>query len=506
MKTWIVRTTSSALAAVCLAWGNQTLADGHCVTIAHDIASGEKLSMDPSINFGLDAAGLLGSVYDALVDFDNGFNLIPRLALSWESNADATEWTYKLRQGVKFHDGSDFDAADVVHTYKRLLDPEIGSPGKAGLESILADIEVVDTHTVRFIMKQPTATAPILLKSKWAFIVPEGATREQLDGHGVGTGAFIQKTFTKGGPFWEVVRNPDYWDPGLPKAACLRFTVIAEPITRAAALISGDIDLATSMDPELVGVMSKNENVTTATAPGGSPMVLNMLVDSPPFDDARVRSAMKLVVDRQAMVDGPLMGLGEPANDTPVPPSSPVAYRKDIKQRDIPKAKALLAEAGYPDGIDVELYTGPVGVGVVNISQAYVQMAAEAGIRVQLNMMPAAGYWSDIWMKKPFYASFWSARHPVEALAAAYRSTAKWNDTHWYRDEFDQILDAANAAIDLDERAMHLKRAQQLLSDDGGAIAVGFFPVISAMRSNCSGYEPHTVRYYFHFRDIECSR
>ena len=174
MKTWIVRTTSSALAAVCLAWGNQTLADGHCVTIAHDIASGEKLSMDPSINFGLDAAGLLGSVYDALVDFDNGFNLIPRLALSWESNADATEWTYKLRQGVKFHDGSDFDAADVVHTYKRLLDPEIGSPGKAGLESILADIEVVDTHTVRFIMKQPTATAPILLKSKWAFIVPEG--------------------------------------------------------------------------------------------------------------------------------------------------------------------------------------------------------------------------------------------------------------------------------------------------------------------------------------------
>ena len=506
MKHRIPKSAVFAVGAICLAWGGQTLANGHCVTVAHDIDSGEKISMDPSLNFGADNSGFLASVYDALVDFDNDFNLIPRLALSWEANSDATQWTYTLRQGVKFHDGSDFDAADVVYTYKRLLDPEIGSPAAAGLGAFLEDIEVVDTHKVRFFMKKPTATAPVLLTNKWTYMVPEGATRERLQQGGVGTGAFIQESFTKGDPFNEIVRNPDYWEPGLPKAECLRFTVISEPITRAAALISGDIDIATIIDPELVGLMTKNENITTLTAPGGNPMVLNMLNDTPPFDDVRVRQALKLVVDRQAIVDGPLLGIGEPGNDNPVPPSSPVAYQTNVKVRDISKAKMLLAEAGYPDGIDVELYTGPIGVGVVNVAQAYVQMAAEAGIRVKINMMPSSGYWSEVWRKKPFSSSFWAARHPVEALSIGYRKEAKWNDTHWYRDDYDAMLDEANAAIDLDDRAMHLKRAQTLLSEEGGVIVPAFFPSIAAIRNECSGYQPHTVRYFFHFRDVGCTR
>lgn len=494
-----------AFAILCVAWASQSWAANKCVTVAHDLNSGESLSMDPALNFGLDNAGLLVNVYDALVDFDSNFELVPRLATSWEANADATEWTFQLREGVRFHDGSDFDAADVVYSYNRVLDPDIGSPGKALLDPFVASVEVVDTYTVRFNLTQPTATAPLRLRNKWTYIVPEGIAREQFEQAGIGTGPFMQESFDRGATFHELVRNPDYWEPDLPKADCLRVTVIDEPITRAAALLSGDIDVASVIDPELVGLLTKNEAVMVQTAPGGGPLVLNMLTDAPPFDDVRVRRAMKLVVDRQAIVDGPLLGIGEPGNDTPIPPSNPSAHRNDIQPRDIDQARSLLAEAGYPDGIDVELYTAPAGIGYVSTAQAYAQMAAEAGIRVKINIMPAAGYWSEVWMKKPFSSSNWGARHPVEALGVGYRSDAKWNDTRWYNDEFDSLLDKANATVDLGERAVHLKAAQQLLADDGGAIVPAFFPVVSATRSNCTGYEPHTIRFYFNFRTVECA-
>ena len=131
MNSRIRTLTLAAAGALAMAWSAPVLAAKECVTIAHDVASGEKLNLDPARNVVLDGAGLIVTIYDALVDFDSNFQLIPRLATSWESNEDATEWTFKLREGVKFHDGTDFDASDVVYTYRRILDPDLGSPGRA---------------------------------------------------------------------------------------------------------------------------------------------------------------------------------------------------------------------------------------------------------------------------------------------------------------------------------------------------------------------------------------
>ena len=507
MKSWI-RTIAAAIGVLAAASSGQVLAAGKCVTIAHDTASGEKLNLDPARNVVADGAGLIVTIYDALVDFDSNFQLIPRLATSWESNEDATEWIFKLRQGVKFHDGTDFDAADVVYTYRRILDPDLGSPGRALLAFLEPEgIEAVDAHTVRFTTKNPTPQLPIQIKSRFVHIVSEGTTAEQMENHGVGTGPFILgKDFDKGAPFWEIARNPNYWQPGMPKAECLRFISILEPITRAAALISGEIDVATSVDPVLVPLLEKNEDVDVVKAAGGASITLSMWVDTPPFDDVRVRQALKAVVDRQAIVDGALLGLGEPGADSPMPPSSPFAYATAPPKRDVAKARRLLAEAGYPDGLEVELYASPAAVGFMNVAQAFVQMAAEAGIEVELNQVPAGTYWSETWLKVPFMVSGWGPRPPSAALSVAYRKEANWNETHWFRDDYDALLDRAGATLDDAERIELWKQAQKLLAEEGGAIITAFYPSIAALRAECTGHVPHPTTFYFDFREVMCNR
>ena len=507
MKSRIRTIALSAVGALVVTSSGAALAAGECVTIAHDIASGEKLNVDPALSTTLDGAGLVATVYESLVNFDSSFQVVPRLATSWESNADATVWTFKLREGVKFHDGSDFDAADVVYTYRRLLDESVGSPGRALLSFLDPEgIEALDAHTVRFTTKDSVAQLATLIRNRFTNIVSEGATTEAMQIHGVGTGPFTIENLDKGAPFWQVNRNPDYWQPGLPKAECIRFTSILEPITRAAALISGDADIVTSIDPQLVILLGKNEEVEVIQTSGGVAMTLSMWVDTPPFDDLRVRQALKAVVDRQAIVDGALLGIGEAGADSPIPPSSKFAFTTEVPKRDIAKAKRLLAEAGYPDGIEVELHIAPAAAGFMNIAQAYVQMAAEAGIKVKLKQVPAATYWSETWLKVPFMHSSWSPRPPSQALSVAYRKEANWNETHWFRDDYDALLDRADATLDDAERVELWKQAQKLLAEEGGAIITSFYPVVAAVRSNCSGYTPHPARYYFEFLDVACSR
>ena len=271
-------------------------------------------------------------------------------------------------------------------------------------------------------------------------------------------------------------------------------------------LTNAGFDVVTAIDPELVALLGKNEEVDVIQASGGAAMTLSMWVDTPPFDDLRVRQALKAVVDRQGIVDGALLGIGEPGADNPIPPSSKFAFTTQAPKRDIAKAKRLLAEAGYPDGIEVELHVAPAAAGYMNIAQAYVQMAAEAGIKVRLKQVPAATYWSETWLKVPFMHSSWSPRPPSQALSVAYRKEAKWNETHWYRDDYDALLDRADATLDDAERLELWKEAQKLLAEEGGAIITAFYPAVAAVRSNCSGYAPHPARYYFEFLDVACSR
>ena len=324
-----------------------------CVNVVHYESSGEKGSMDPADLLSSDDSVHVYAVYNRLVDIDDSFQPVPELAKSWSVSEDGRTWTFELEQGVKFHDGSDFDSGDVVYSFRRLLDPEVGS-GAAPILGFLKPegIQAVDAHTVRFVTDDPIADMPTQLSLKFNLIVSEGAETADLKLNGMGTGPFMQEEFTPGGAVRVLRRNPNYWREGLPKAECLRVTVITEAVSQLAALKSGEADLLMSAAPEILSALRGDENVTLLETGAATSLTFSMQTDKEPFNDNRVREALKAIVDRQEIVDTALLGLGQPGNDNPVPPSWPAAYTAEIKGQDIERAKALLAEAGHGDGVD----------------------------------------------------------------------------------------------------------------------------------------------------------
>jgi peptide/nickel transport system substrate-binding protein len=462
-----------------------------CLRVVGTDWASEQQSVDPLINNHVADLMRLTTIYEKLVELDNGYQPIPVLAESWKSDAGGSVWTFRLRKGVKWHDGRDFTAKDVVWTLKRVLDPKLESGAAATLSMLDPEkLEAVDDHTVRITTKSPTVELPILLSSKYTAMVPDGMSRETMQKKPVGTGPYMVDEFVPG-PKFVAKRNSNYWKPGLPKAPCIELSGITESVARVAALQSGQADLLIFLEPSATATLRNDPNIKVINSPGGSVMTLSMWVDTPPFDKPQVRQAMKLVVDRQKMVEAALLGIGSPGNDNPVPPNSPDAYRTDIVPRDVEKAKQLLKEAGHPDGLSVDLYTSDSISTMVPIAQLYQQMAADAGIKVNIIMSPADSYWNEIWLKRPFITSTWGGRPPAEALSIAYLSKAQFPETHWYRKDYDELIAKANGTVDAAERRKVFQEAQKLLAEEGGVIVPAFASVSAAMRKTCSGYEPN---------------
>lgn len=177
-------------------------------------------------------------------------------------------------------------------------------------------------------------------------------------------------------------------------------------------------------------------------------MTVSLWVDEPPFDDNRVREALKYGVDRQALIDSVVLGYGEVGNDNPIPPSSPNAFTSQARERDIEKAKALLEEAGHAEGLEFDLHAAEAVAGLVNMAQSFAQMMSDIGVTVNVVETPADSFWDDVWLTKPAVTSAWSRRPPNSALAVAYTQDAKWKETHWDRPEYDALLEKASKTVD----------------------------------------------------------
>lgn len=481
------------------------LASENCVRVIGDEQSGEKASMDPALQPTNDDAYHLFGVYNRFLDVDDKFNPVPELARSWETSADGKQWTFKLQPGVKFHDGRDFGAKDVVYTFRRLIDPATASPAATVLTFLKAEgIEALDPLTVRFTTEKPIAELPLLLTLKFNLIIPEGATTEELKVKGIGTGPFMQEQFTVGNPERILRKNPNYWRAGLPKADCIQISTLSEAVTALAAIKSDQADMLINVGAASVPALKDDANIQLLSTGAGTSYTLSMQTDVAPFDNVLVRRALKAVVDRQMMVDTVMLGFAEPGNDNPVPPSWDTAFTQEIPKPDVEKAKKLLAEAGYANGIDIDLFTAEGIPGMLKFTEVFQQMAAQAGIRINLINNPPDSYWDQIWLKRPFFASGWSIRPQAEGLAIAYTKDAQWNETHWKRDDYDGLLNQAKEEIDESKRKDLYKKAQQMLTDEGGVIIPFFQHQVAALRKECSGYQPHAQNFNISYETIEC--
>ncbi|MFS4583654.1 ABC transporter substrate-binding protein [Phaeobacter sp. C3_T13_0] len=407
------------------------------------------------------------------------------LAVSWEASEDAKNWTFNLREGVTFHDGSTFDAADVVEQFKRIKDPANESPLASALE-IVETVEAVDDHKVIFHLNNAHADFPLLLTDYRVRMIPSesGAT---IGDTGIGTGPFKLDTLDPEGTT-VLVGNPDYWE-GAPKLDRIEIIGIPDAQARVQAMLGGQIDWILSVNAQQAPLFANNDSFTLQSYSAGDWKGISFDVREAPFDDPKVRKALRMVVDRKAMAElvvGP--NGGTVSCDNPVFPADQYRAEQSCPQ-DIEGAKALLAEAGYPDGIDIEISTSNLDQHWVNIAEVYQQQAAAAGINVSINMEPSDGYWSDVWMKHPAFLSWWSSRPADQILNEAFRGSASWNESRYSNPEFDDKLDAARRAPSFEERAALYGDAQTLLWEEGGTLIPFHLNITRVLAEGVSGFD-----------------
>jgi peptide/nickel transport system substrate-binding protein len=404
--------------------------------------------------------------FNRLTQQDPQLQVLPDLATSWEASEDLKTWTFHLRPGVKFHNGKPFDASDVLFTYKRILDKEVASVLRVNF-SIVDNIEAVDLLTVRFTLSTPYADLPAAAAGYQALIVSESIV-DTLTTHPIGTGPFRFVEYRPGDQM-TLERNPDYFLPGVPTLDRAILRVIPEYTTAVSALESGAVDVVYDLPPEQVDNVKRSTVAHTEEVVAGRWQGIIWNCEMKPFDDPRVRRAFSKLVDKPALTDIAMFGHGTPTL-TPIPPLHPY-FRKDIPigGADIPGAKRLLAAAGIPEGFTLEMYVPGANPPRERLATAFRDSAKQAGVNVQLRMVPPDKFFAEMEGKVLFSADgFYGRATPDLMVYPWYHSTGSWNNTlwHYHNPEVDKVLDAARATTSTTEQAKLYGRFQELVLDD----------------------------------------
>jgi peptide/nickel transport system substrate-binding protein len=340
-------------------------------------------ALDPKYLKGRPTQNALRLVFDSLYHRDNNMKIVPWLATSYE-NPDELTWRFHLRQGVKFHNGNDFKANDVKFTLGRLVEDD----SQFSTRNFVDKVEVVDDYTVDIVTKEPYAafmTRVVL----WHMTDEEYFNEVGAEGFAskpIGTGPFKFVEWVKDEQM-VFEANRDYWG-GSPKIKTVIFKPIPENATRIAALETGDVDLITDVPPDYVD--QTPEGVEIVTVPGTRAFYLGLNVNMEPFDDVRVRQAMNYAVDVEAIIESVLNGLARPI-DNPLLPEAFGYIPTPVYSYDPEKAKSLLAEAGYPDGFEMELDTQPP---LKEIAEALAGQLSAVGIQAKVNIMERAALYA----------------------------------------------------------------------------------------------------------------
>lgn len=423
--------------------------------------------------------------YDTLVAKDVDGQHIPSLATSWEPNDDASEWTIKLREGVLFHDGTEMKAPDVAYSIMRLTDPEVNSPLLASFE-IVKNVEPMSDYEVRVSLDPANVDLPELLTAYQSAIIRENSG-DTIGEDGIGAGPFKLANLDFPG-VTDLAAHDDYWG-GPPKVASASIIAISDSEARVQAMLSAQIDFLDDVSSDQLPLFESNSDFVVQSFPTGAWHAMVMRTDTPPFDDARVRKAIRVAADREEIIAQALNGNGIVTCDHPV--WSGDIYRADIDcPQDIELAKSLLEEAGYPDGIDIDIYTSPLAAEWPAMLETYQSQAVEAGIRLNIIQTPSDGFWSEVWMTESFATTSWGERSAAQILPEAYRSGVSWNETYYNNPEFDSLLEAAAAEVDLDKRIEIYHQLQNILWEDGGSLVPYHLNEIRIVRDCVDGLEP----------------
>lgn len=436
----------------------------------------QKEHWDPARRYSRMMNGRNNSVYNTLVNVTPDLKAAPGLAESWEANQAADDWVFRLRKGVEFHDGRSLRSEDVVYSLRRVMDPELGSGGKAFLSDV-AEILAEDPHTVRIKLSQANVDFPRFFGSDFLHIIPDGYSDFTTAN---GTGPFMVKSFEPARSAL-VVRNPNYWVNGLPHLDEVETFAISDDVARLNALISGDIHCLEGLSPSLIDKVNATAGIQLLPTPSGYRVPAIMRTDLPPFDNPDVRLALKLLVDREEFNQIVYKGQSTIGNDHPVGQIYPEYCDEiPIREYDPEQARSLLKKAGVLDNT-FELLVSSIGIGALEGAQVYSQMAAKAGVNIKVTRVPTDGFWDAVWMKKPFCWAHWTPRATANLqLTIAFQSDSPWNDTFWRSERFDKLLLESRGAFDENRRKELYCEMQTMVRDEGGQIIPSFPNLLDA--------------------------
>jgi peptide/nickel transport system substrate-binding protein len=393
---------------------------------------------------------------------------------------------------VKFHHGKDFKAEDVIFTFNRLLDPVLDSPARTIFNSI-ENMVALDDYTVRFDLVSPNGFFTDSLSIYQARIIPSDMDTDRLVSEAIGTGPFIIEEHLPG-ERTALVRNPDYWEEGKPYLDELIIVYIAEPVTRANAIQNGDVDVLYRMESQSVAALEAHPDTMVLGVASPGIRGVDMDIRVPPFDNVLVRKAIQAATDREAIRQAAFLGRGGiaydhifPAYDPRYDPQyNPPAYDPEL-------ARSLLAQAGYPDGIDLTLHTSTASPGLLELAVALKESAAPAGININVERRPEDIYWDDVWMVEPFTVVSWFGRANVDqALSIQYHSESSWNAPRYFNDELDMLIERARGET-LEEQLVTYARIQEILVDDVPRLVTSFVPALWGARNDVRGVTPHPL-------------
>jgi len=479
------------------------------VIVGHDEPYALISQIDPyTSSRGGDLAG--GSLYDRLNDLDDSLGPVPKLATSWSVSGDGKTWTFDLRKGVTFKNGQDFTSADVLHSWRRLLDPDTAYFSVKTVPGMSIDgLEAVDDYTFSFNLGTPNFLLPMQISNTKTLITPDGSTAETLSLTDLGTGPFIFENFKKNSEVWVWRKNPDYWDEI--KTEEIELQSIPDETARIAAIKTGQLDLITSIGGAVrvsqAAGLAADSNVNLLTGVPAVGLTMRMRVDMEPFTDIRVRQAMKHILDRQFLAETVLQNFALAGNDTPIPPSWPSSWTSTPPVQDLDKAKQLLSDAGYGEDnpLEVELFAGDIHPGAMEMVQAYQEMAGAAGVKVNILIAPKDQYW-DFSGDKAFAISAWGVRIPGLIYNLVFKCAGPWGDTKWCNTEFDSLVETAEGIADPDERDALYRQAGKILADESSTMFPVFTLAVDAIRTDCKGFEPPFPFYERDFENLECER
>ncbi|MBT2514740.1 ABC transporter substrate-binding protein [Arthrobacter sp. ISL-30] len=405
-------------------------------------------TLDPGTALTANASLVVKTIYDPLAVTDNNFQVQPALATSWEVNSDATQWTIHLREGVKWHDGSDFTSKDVLYTISRWLDPKTGSAINGFLSPYLdmGGVSAPDASTVVLNLKKPNSVLIQTLGANPASQMIKDGVTDFSGKNLVGTGPF-KLTAWSPGTGWKAVRNDAYWGDAVYLDG-IEASITPDQGAKLQAALSGAADITDLIPVSLwAGVQGRNDLVLE-TIKNRQSWVFAFDQRVAPFDDHRVLDAIKLATDRDKMVETALLGQGTATADVPIAPGSSW-YPSGLKpEYDQGKAKALLAEAGFPNGLDMKLSVTDSVPGMLDAAQAWQQAVKSAGINVTLDQFSPDTYWSKGYMATPAFMSFFTQFFPPVGFDAFYRKSAAWPYTHFADPAVDKIVDELYATTD----------------------------------------------------------